>query len=540
MCGFDEGVKDFAYTYFTLKLNATAPENWTAASRSNLHAVCTQSCPSAAQGLKALARSPGKCPDGDTDYCTWYGASTVQVGKYCMDPRVFEVEIPWEEWLRDIRSAKFHLLLVLPIAVLVGFVYLNMMERCGTLFVWISLLTSAVLPLLLGLWLYHSAKGKDKGTEKTVAFGLWALSGLILLFACCYRKTIQSIIAVVTVTSQFLKEVPSQMIQPMIFGVMHMVVIACWLVIFVLVASVGAKDGALEPGTSAQECLENKDMFCVKWDTRTTSMLLVFLLLMLYWLLNFLHAVSHFGTAFAVTAWYFTLEDHNTGVRIPEEGGATLCDMRLSVISVKYGLRHHSGSLAFGSFCIGCAKVIKLLLFWVTKDEEARPSNPCVKCLLRIANCLADCFTRCIEFVSEHAYAEMAIKGEAFCSSAKYALKLSVKHAVLFTLVGRVATAVRFLGVVLISTLGTSAVAATLTWLKPESLHSIAAPVVCAAVCSFTIAEVMMHPFAAAARACLHCYCFDDEQSRAKGVSNAEHTPQPMMRFVENHSVAHE
>jgi len=252
---------------------------------------------------------------------------------------------------------------------------------------------------------------------------------------------------------------------------------------------------------------------------------------MIYWILNFLHACSHFGTAFAVREWYFT-EPDGTGAKHPELGGSSLCDCRLSLAGVRTGLTHHSGSFAFGSLCISICKVIRLLLFWLTKEEEATSSNAVYKCILRCASCIAKCIEDFVQFVSEHAYVEMALQGRDFCYSAKESMAMAVKKPLLFALVGRVAFMVDILGVALITVLGACSVRLALEWTKPEGLQSFVPPVVAAALICYFVGEIMMHPFTAASRACLHCFIIDQDSSVGGDV--AAHTPHQLQRLVED------
>jgi hypothetical protein len=536
LCGIDSDVKDFPLSYFTLENGQPKPTKWSTDERIKLQVVCTNSCPeSNSSSSNTVSRASGLCPtDMYTNWCTWYGGKTVRFANYCLDPGVFDIDTQYEAWLSDLRASMYHLATIFPVSVIIGLIYLTTMEKCGGFFVWCVLLLVIVLPAGIGAWLYHDAttqgdlnqavdiKPED---EKYIAFGFFALSAIIMLIACCSLKTINGVAAVVKGTSQFLKDVPSQFVQPMIFGLLHLVVIAAWLLVLFMVLSIGAEEGDIK------ECLANKEFLCMEWNKTTSTSSLIFLILMIYWILNFLHACSHFGTAFAVREWYFTKPDE-MGAKRPEIGGHSICDCKLSVEGVTRGLKHHSGSFAFGSLCISICKVIRLLLFWVSKDEEARANNAVLKCMLRCANCIAKCIEDFVEFVSEHAYVEMALQGHGFCHSAKESMVMAVRKPGLFTIVGRVACMVKVLGVTLITILGAYSVRLALQWWKPEALQSFGPPVVAAAVFCLFIGEIMMHPFSAAARACLHCYVLD--QARSVG-DVCEHTPQQLQRFVETH-----
>jgi len=285
LCGFDDGVKDFKYTYYTLAVGA-GPVNktsyWTPSTRSNLRIVCTNSCPKANHTATsvpvALRQDTSACPQDMGKWCTWYGAQTFAVVHYCIDPDVFDVEIPWEQWVEDLRAAALHLVAVFPVAIMMGFLFLTVLEKFGAVCVWAILIVVAIIPAGLGIWVYHDA-GNTEGTtgevkslaklspdnEKYVAYALWGFSGAVLLLSCCFAGTVRGIAAVVRCTSHFLKDVSSQMVQPLFFAIMHLIVIAGWLAVFVQVASIGASEG------DQQACLAVGDIYCMKWDSSSSQ-----------------------------------------------------------------------------------------------------------------------------------------------------------------------------------------------------------------------------------------------------------------------------
>ncbi|CAK0893951.1 unnamed protein product, partial [Prorocentrum cordatum] len=384
--------------------------------------------------------------------CTWYGGNTTRFARYCIDLEVFDPDVQWGQFAEDIRASWPVLAAAPAVALVLGFLFLGFVHRCGASCFWATLLITTLVPLGAGIAIYQQADSRGGASMpglskvspsnlKLAAYTLWALSGAMLLIMCCFVSAIKNVVAVMRATSQFLKDVPSQMLQPVLVGVAQFVVFVGWLVIFVGVASIGAEEGDMK------KCLELGDVYCLEWSTNTHVGGLIFLSFMLYWSLNFLHALSHFGTSSAVVAWYFTPVDVLTGRKLPAGGGHAFCDCRLTVRSFCRGLVCHPGSLAFGAFAISLAQCGRLLMWWASKDSESNPQNPLARCVRQCVNCIADCFARFIEFVSEHAYAEVALRGEGFCSSAKASAAAACLKPALFALVGRVALAVRLLGV---------------------------------------------------------------------------------------------
>jgi len=545
LCGIDDGVQNFNLTYFTFHMGhePIAPGNWTRQTRSELRAVCTTKCPQPWTwdvGKPVNVREAALCPpDMSPDWCTWYGASSKRLANYCVDPSAFEVGEEWGQWLQDLHASAWILAAVPLISLVVGFAFLGFVHRCGGLFIWVGLVVTALLPAAVGFLFFESAQadgqqGSFLASElrnynpkerKEIAYALWALAAVIVILGCCLARTIMSVVDVLRATSQFLTDVPSQMLQPFLMGIVQLICVGVWLVIFVAVASIGVDEG------EQSACLSVGDIYCLKWDSHTQNYGLAFLVVELYWLLNFLHALSHFGTAYAVNQWYSASEDPLTGRKAPSGGGHTFCDCRLSIRGLCRGLARHPGSLAMGAFVIVLCKISRLFLWWAKKDAESVPQNALSRCVRRCTECIADCVTRFIEFVSEHAYVEVAITGTSFMKSAQKAATLTLHHPALFALVGRVACVVRLLGVALVTSGTAYAVSLILLWWHPVSLVSVKAPVLAASIGAFAVGEVMMHPFSAAARASLHCLCYDRDHLNA---------PQGILRLVEEHSVAEE
>eukprot|EP00928_Gymnodinium_smaydae_P062289 TRINITY_DN46198_c0_g1_i1.p1 TRINITY_DN46198_c0_g1~~TRINITY_DN46198_c0_g1_i1.p1 ORF type:complete len:630 (-),score=48.79 TRINITY_DN46198_c0_g1_i1:86-1975(-) len=551
LCGFDHGVERFKLTYFTLH-NGTdpiLPGNWTADARALLRPVCTAMCPHAVPGKTqrtVLIREVGLCAaDMYPNWCTWYGADTVQLANYCVDLNVFDGGMDWEHLLQQLRACTVMLCVAPAIAIFLGFVFLNLVNHCGACFLWAAALVSIAVPAISGCIVYTQARQDELDADaakvdrqKHVAYGLWAIALVLVLLAACFVGAIKTVAAVLKATSQFLQDVPSQMLQPLILSLIQLAFLAVWVCVFVSVASISLHEGFY------RDCLQAGDIYCLQWDWNSTSRncSLAFLVIMLYWFVNFLHALSYFGTSYAVGAWYFAPVHPETGKKLPAEGGHTCCDFRLSLRAVMHGLVHHGGSLAAGAFVVTICRILRMLLCWAQKSDGSTSANPVVRAVRRCTDCVADCVARFIEFVSVNAYVEVALRGTNFMAAAQRSCAMTVSRPALFALVSRVACALRLLGIAIMTGGTAYGVALLLSWRQPERVTSEEGVLVLAGFIGFVVGEVMMHPLSASARACLHCFCLDDERAEAGGFP-AANTPLPLQRFLrehENHSESRE
>lgn len=546
--GHDCGVapnEKFPLTYFTVPMGSSITGS--TPKQENLKPVCTSSCPNGGKRGQLEQRPQGQCPEAldKLSLCTWYGGSTTRIANFCFDKDVFN--IPGESWQAQLQSVKLAwpvLIAVFPLAVITGYLFLFLIRWCAGAFVWAALLSFIAF---FGFFGYDVYLNKDtiaaKHGTKTeyvaiLAYVLWALAALILLFSICLCRIIQICVAMLKTASLFLRDVKSQIIQPLIFTVAHLVFYACWVVVAVYVVTIGMKSEPQAKQDTQTLCFKEGNPFCVKWTSKVHIFAMMYLLVMLYWGANFLHAISKHGTAYAVGVWYFapTGFEGARAIKIIPGGGA-LCNLGLTLRSICLGVSFHMGSLAFGSFVVTLAQIIRLLFFWA-KEVEGEPQNPVTKCLFKIANCLAQCLERFLRFLSGQAYIQVALTGKGFCESCGIAFAMFARHPLRFGFVYKASLLVEFLGVVIVS--GVSTLAAYLAFEKLPAyilptLASPIAPLVAVGVGSAFIGMAIMHPFSTACSATMHCFVADEEMEVAAGSGGAQHTPAPLQRFVQEH-----
>ena len=72
---------------------------------------------------------------------------------------------------------------------------------------------------------------------------------------------------------------------------------------------------------------------------------------------------------------------------------------------VKWLLRYHMGSIAFGSLIIAIMQMIKLAFeYFRRKYKKVIPSNPLSKCILCCVGCCILCLDRVVRFITKNAY----------------------------------------------------------------------------------------------------------------------------------------
>jgi len=535
VCGQDAGVEDFPLAYFTVKVGTPIVHGNPSAflATGGFQTICTNACPPTSAGngsLLTVSRIAGRCAQGayDNNLCSWYGGTTTRVANYCIDLELFELGFNFAQLAEDVHNAGPVMFAMPFIAMVFGFIFLYIVHKCGATIIWTAMILTTALPAVFGVLLFLHANGTDihdsedtvldasginsltPDTQKNIAYICWAMAALMAIVALCLCNTINNVAKVIKGASDFLEDVPSQMLQPLVFGFFQLITFGVITTIFIQVSSISATE--LTDDACVKSLAEGNNPFCIDWNGDSQWWALVFIAFMLFWCVCFLMALSHYGTSFAVGEWYFENPDEN-GKRMAIFG---CCDFRLTLRGIGSGLTNHPGSLAFGSLIIAACKMFQVLFFWA-KQSDQTPANPVTMCFRKVVDCIAQCIVRFIEFVSEHAYVEIALTGCGFCGAATRTLKMSIEHPALFAMVGRVAMAIRLLGMGVTALATTSLVGLSLYVFPPDGLLTPNGPLILTFILALVIGEIVMHPLTSAARAALHCFVLDEEQSFENG-----------------------
>lgn len=96
---------------------------------------------------------------------------------------------------------------------------------------------------------------------------------------------------------------------------------------------------------------------------------------------------------------------------------------------MKWALKTHSGSLAFGAMLIAIVTMLKFIFeFFAKQQEKLSQSNPVAKAAIWCMRCCIWCLDACVKFVSENAYVQIAVGGFTFCEGAKNAFFMLTRN----------------------------------------------------------------------------------------------------------------
>ena len=224
------------------------------------------------------------------------------------------------------------------------------------------------------------------------------------------------------------------------------------------------------------------------------------------WFLCFVRHLQHCAISGTVSTWYFS------GNQWLDMGSFTCLG------ALGRALRHHIGSIAFGSLLITILQAFRLLVIVIMKrlkacagdSHLARLTCCCVACCL-------GCVERCVRFLSRSAYVVMMVRGSNFCASAQEAFSLLTKHMVKVAVLRSVGWAFLLLGKVFISAGAAATGAFLLLTQEPYTteLFSIVPAVVTIAIGAWVVGTGFMSVYNMAIETVFLCYTMDREPSRS-------------------------
>jgi hypothetical protein len=129
--------------------------------------------------------------------------------------------------------------------------------------------------------------------------------------------------------------------------------------------------------------------------------------------------------------------------------------------------------------------------------------------VLKCVQCLIWCFEKSLEYINKLAYIQIALLGTNFCTSAKKAFYLVLRHAARFASVMVLGSAIDFIGFLCILTATT-----VVGYVIQVSLHADVSPllpVVVYALVGYVVGKLYMNVFHLAIDASLQCYIAAEE-----------------------------
>lgn len=314
-------------------------------------------------------------------------------------------------------------------------------------------------------------------------------------------------------SSEFITENKKIVLLPVVMYILCLPVIGWWTTATVFIYGMG---NAKYDEFSFVASIEN---------TSQSDYMMLYMLFGLIWIIAFLIAVQIFTTSCTTCLWYFTGHGSDADVK----GTYSVW------MAMKWGIRYHLGSLAFGSFIVAVVTMLRLMFeYFIYQFEKANPANKenalykAAKCCIR---CYLKCLDSCVKYINKNAYIQVALHNSNFCTGAKESFFLNLRNGGRFSAVAMIGT--------ILSVIGRGVIVATNTFLTivitDAMVPDVKQPYLAAAIIAFfsyMIAGVFLSLFKDSALTILHCFCLDEELKK-DGRSTLNFTPSSLQSFLD-------
>jgi len=400
-------------------------------------------------------------------------------------------------WISDLYATKYAIAASVAWSFVIAMLFLVFLRCCAGFITFTLILIVQVGLILLAAYFkltVNDVKEQDDSTYQATMNALFyvfvALAVIWFLFIMIMCNKIRLAVAMVQVTSKYINSTCCIVFVPFFFFIILVAWIAYWIVMCVYLYASGDFD---QEGSKviASFKMDDKLQYCFWFH--------IFALLYLTAVIN---AYSQFVYASSACIWYFTSEKGTENHPIFK--------------SFKRGLRYHFGSLAFGALIVAIIQFIMVFFEYLKKKVEAtagKKAGKCIKCLISCVQCCLACVAKVMEFINKHAYIQIALKGDSFCTAAWEGFGLIIRNVGRFSSLTAIGGIFSIVGTIFITV--ASAVVGYFVITKVEyfnaELSSVVLPVIVFGVIGFILGKVTMSIFSVSGDALMHSFLLDEE-----------------------------
>ena len=312
---------------------------------------------------------------------------------------------------------------------------------------------------------------------------------IIFLLVMCNR--IRLSMAMVSITSQYINKTLLIIFVPFLFFIIEILWIVYWVFLSVFIYSTGDFD---KNGS--------KVIASFKWNAGIRFSWWFHLFALLY-IASIISSFSQFIYSSTACIWYFT-----------NEAGIEEHPIKKSF---HRGFRYHFGSLAFGAIIVPIIKFIMFFFDYLKKQVENTPIRKEQSQCFRYIKCCLQCFFGCLgrftEFINDHAYIQIAIKGDDFWTSAWEGYALIVRNLGRFSALSFIGSMFSFFSSVFIGVASCIIGYFIVTQVNEfsEGLNSCILPVIIFFIVGFFLGNISMNIFGISGDALIYCFLLEEE-----------------------------
>ena len=339
----------------------------------------------------------------------------------------------------------------------------------------------------------QEAEGDTTNNAFFWVFTALAAVWLIFIFVMCNR--IRLAVALTQVTSKYINKTCCIVFVPFLFFAILIIWLAYWIILLVFLYT----SGKFEKGKA-------KVFASFEMDEKLEYGFW-FHIVMLFYITAIISAYSQFVYASSACIWYFNFEKGTENHPIAK--------------SFYRGFRYHFGSLVFGATIIAIIRFIMFFIEVIKKKLEksvGKNQSKCFKCIFCCIQCCLGCCNKIMEFINKHAYIQIALKGDSFCTAAFEGFGLIIRNLGRFSMLALIGGIFSLIGTLFI-TVGSCIIGyflITKVHYFSDDLNSCVLPVVAFGIVGFVMGRVTMSIFSVSGDALIHSFLLDEELNKGQ------------------------
>ena len=406
-------------------------------------------------------------------------------------------------WLSDLYVTRWALVGSLVWSFLIAMLYLLFLRLIAGFIVFFVIVLILVGLLILAAYFKISSSDHDEQEDNIYyntynalfwVFLILAIIWIIFIIAMCNK--IRLAVALIQVTAKYINNVFCIIFVPFLFFFIVILWIVYWVSLSIFLYATGEFDD------KGSKVIAN-----FVWDAKIRYSWW-FHLFALFYMTATISAYASFIYSSSACIWYFT-----------SEKGIEANPIRKSF---KRGIRYHFGSIAFGSLIIAIVRLIMVWLEVLKKRVESTSTNKteskCFKCIISCMQCCMGCVGKVMEYINKHAYIQIALKGDNFCTAAFEGFGLIIRNLGRFTALAAIGTIFTAIGTIFISVASGIIGYFLITKVSyfSDELNSCVLPVVVFIIIGLILGLVTMNIFGTSGDALMHSFLLDEELNRGQ------------------------
>ncbi len=404
-------------------------------------------------------------------------------------------------WINDLNVTKYAIAGSIGWSFFLAMFYFLFLRCCaGFITFFLILIVEAglvVLAVYFKLLANDEEQQEAEGDTTNNAF-FWvftALAAAWLIFILIMCNRIRLAVALTQVTSKYINKTCCIVFVPFLFFAILIIWLAYWIILLVFLYTSGKFDKNSSKIFASFEMDEKLEYGF--W----------FHIVMLFYITAIISAYSQFVYASSACIWYFNFEKGTENHPIAK--------------SFYRGFRYHFGSLVFGATIIAIIRFIMFFIEIIKKKLEksvGKNQSKCFKCIFCCIQCCLGCCNKIMEFINKHAYIQIALKGDNFCTAAFEGFGLIIRNLGRFSMLALIGGMFSLIGTLFI-TVGSCIIGyflITRVHYFSDELNSCVLPVVAFGIVGFVMGRVTMSIFSVSGDALIHSFLLDEELNKGQ------------------------